>query len=54
MYGEGNVLAKQIAVILCSINLDNQKKILKGLMAAAKETDSNLYVFTNYVGMRES
>ena len=47
-------MAKQIAVILCSINLDNQKKILKGLMAAAKETDSNLYVFTNYVGMRES
>lgn len=47
-------MARQIAVILCSINLDNQKKILKGLMAAAEETDTNLYIFTNYVGMRES
>lgn len=47
-------MAKQIAVILCSINLDNQKKILKGLMAAAQETGANLYIFTNYVGIRES
>ncbi len=47
-------MAKQIAVILCSINLDNQKKILKGLVAAAKETDVNLYIFTNYIGMQES
>ena len=47
-------MGKQIAVILCSINLDNQKKILQGLIAAARETDTNLYVFTNYVGMRES
>lgn len=47
-------MGKQIAVILCSINLDNQKKILQGLMAAARETDTNLYVFTNYVSMRES
>lgn len=47
-------MAKQIAVVLCSINLDNQKKILQGLSAAAKETDANLYIFTNYVGMRES
>lgn len=47
-------MKKQIAVILGSINLDNQKKILKDLLAAAKETDANLYVFTNYVGMQES
>ena len=47
-------MAKQIAVILCSINLDNQKKILNGLLAAAEETGANLYVLTNYIGMRES
>ena len=46
-------MKKQIAVILGSINLDNQKKILKGLISAAKETDANLYIFTNYVGMNE-
>lgn len=46
-------LKKQIAVIMGSVNLDNQKKILEGLIAAAKETDTNLYVFTNYVGMNE-
>ena len=46
-------LKKQIAVIMGSVNLDNQKKILDGLTAAAKETDANLYVFTNYVGMNE-
>ena len=47
-------MRKQIAVILGSINLDNQKKILQGLADAAKETGVNLYVFTNYVGMQES
>ena len=47
-------MKKQIAVILGSINLDNQKKILHGLIDAAKETDVNLYVFTNYVGLHES
>lgn len=47
-------MAKQIAVILCSLNADNQKKILQGLTVAAKETDTNLYIFTNYVGVQES
>lgn len=47
-------MAKQIAVILGSINHDNSKKLLTGLMAAAKETDTNLYIFTNYIGARES
>lgn len=47
-------MSKQIAVLMCAINLDNQKKILEGMIDAAKETDSNLYVFTNYVGARES
>jgi len=45
---------KQIAVVLGAINLDSQKKILAGMSDAAKEKDCNLYVFTNYVGTRET
>ena len=50
----GEDAMKQIAVVLGAINLANQKKILDGMIVAAKETDSNLYVFTNYVGTRET
>lgn len=45
---------KQIAVVLGAINLDNQKKLLEGMEQAAKELNSNLFVFTNYVGTRET
>ena len=47
-------MVKQIAVILGAINLDNQKKILEGMENAAKEFNCNLFVFTNYVGTRET
>lgn len=47
-------MTKQIAVILGAINLDNQKKLLEGMEDAAKEFDCNLFVFTNYVGTRET
>jgi len=47
-------MVKQIAVILGAINLDNQKKILEGMEIAAREFDCNLFVFTNYVGTRET
>ena len=43
-------MAKQIAVLMCAINQDNQRKIIDGLIKACKETDTNLYFFTNYVG----
>lgn len=46
-------MGKQIAVMMCAINLDNQRKMLEGMIDAAKETDSNLYVFTNYISYRE-
>ncbi len=49
--GEG---IKQIAVILGAINLDNQKKLLEGMESAAKEANCNLFVFTNYVGTKET
>lgn len=47
-------MIKQIAVVLGAINLDNQKKILEGMEIGAKEFNCNLYVFTNYVGTRET
>lgn len=45
---------KQIAIVLGAINLDNQKRLLEGMENAAKEFDCNLFVFTNYVGTRET
>ena len=45
---------KQIAVVLGAINLENQKKLLVGMENAAKELNYNLFVFTNYVGTRET
>lgn len=42
-------MAKQIAVLMCAIKQDNQRKIMEGMIKACKETDCNLYVFTNYV-----
>lgn len=45
---------KQIAVILGAINLDNQRKLLEGMVSAVKQSDSNLFVFTNYIGNREN
>ncbi len=49
--GEG---IRQIALVLGAINLDNQKKILVGMENAAKAFNVNLFVFTNYVGTRET
>ncbi len=45
---------KQIAVVLGAINLDNQKRLLVGMENAAKDYNANLFVFTNYVGTRET
>lgn len=46
-------MGKQILVMMCAINLDNQRKLLDGMIDAAKETDSNLYVFANYVSYKD-
>lgn len=37
-----------------SINMDNQKRIMEGIIDAAKETANNVYIFTNYSGKREN
>ena len=46
-------MSRQIAVMMSAISLGNQKKILEGMIDAARETDSNLYVFTCYVKFDE-
>ena len=46
-------MGKQILVMMCAINLDNQRKLLEGMIDAAKDTDSNLYVFANYVSYKD-
>ena len=46
-------MGKNILVMMCAINLDNQRKLLEGMIDAAKETDSNLYVFANYVSYKD-
>lgn len=46
-------MSKQILVMMCAINLDNQRKLLEGMIEAAKETDDNLYVFANYVSYKD-
>ncbi len=42
-------MKKQIAVLMCSIALDNQRKLFDGMIKAGKETDCNLYFFSNYI-----
>lgn len=46
-------MKKQIAVMMCAISFDNQRKILEGIMARAKEKDCNVFVFTNHVSYNE-
>lgn len=42
-------MEKQIAVLMCSIALDNQRKLFEGMVKAGKETECNLYFFSNYI-----
>lgn len=46
-------MCKQIAVMMSAINIGNQKKIFEGMIDAAKETDSNLFVFTCHINYNE-
>ena len=47
-------MVRQIAVFMCAINLDNQRKLFDGMVRAAKETDVNLFAFTNYISYRDT
>ncbi len=46
-------MKKQIAVMICAISFDNQRKILEGIMAGAKEQNCDVFVFTNHVSYYE-
>ena len=46
-------MGKQILVMMCAINLDNQRKLLEGMIEAAQETDCNLYVLSNYISYKD-
>ncbi len=41
-------MGKNIAVLMGSINMENQKHIMDGMIDATKETQCNLYIFTNH------
>ena len=41
-------MRKNIAVLMGSINMENQKHIMDGMIDATKKTQCNLYIFTNH------
>ena len=41
-------MARNIAVLMGLINMENQRQILDGMIDAIKETEDNVYVFTNH------
>ncbi len=42
------ILSKNIAVLMGSINMENQRHIMDGMIDATKETGCNVYIFTNH------
>ncbi len=48
------ILNKDIAVLMGAISMENQKIILDGMIDAVKETNDNLFVFTNHATRREN
>lgn len=47
-------LKKRVAVMMCAISFDNQRKILEGIMSYARQVDEDVYVFTNHVNYDEN
>lgn len=45
---------KDIAVLMGTISMENQKLIMDGMIDAIKETNDNLFVFTNHATRREN
>lgn len=41
-------LSKNIAVLMGSINMENQRHIMDGMIDATKEKNCNIYIFTNH------
>lgn len=54
IYKRGNKgLNKDIAVLMGTISMENQKAIMDGMIDAVKETNDNLFIFTNHATRRE-
>lgn len=47
-------MRKRIAVFICTICFDNQRRILEGILDAAKEQQVDVFVFTCYLSYFES
>lgn len=47
-------MKKQIAVMMCAVTFDNQRKLLDGIMSYARTNDINIFVFTNFVTYQEN
>lgn len=47
-------MKKQIAVMMCAVTFDNQRKLLDGILSYAHKNDINVFVFTNFVTYQEN
>lgn len=54
MKERGFVLGRNIAVLMGLINMENQKQIMDGMIDAIKETEDNVYIFTNHTNRQNS
>ena len=48
------VLGRNIAVLMGLINMENQKQIMDGMIDAIKETEDNVYIFTNHTSRQNN
>lgn len=46
-------MSKNIAVLMGSINLENQRQIMDGMIDAIKNTDNNIFIFTNHFNRQD-
>ncbi len=47
-------MAKNIAVLMGLINMENQKQIVDGMIDAIKETEDHVYIFTNHTSRQNN
>lgn len=47
-------MSKNIAVLMGLINMENQRRIMDGMIDAIKETGDNVYIFTNHTSREQN
>ena len=47
-------MAKNIAVLMGLINMENQREIMDGMIEAIKKTEDNVYIFTNHSSRQDN